>query len=78
MIELGEVTQAGCEVKADPDLLSSFYSDHFYTTIRKAHTEGSLALEQEEGGGSIERDFILLDRNAQHTLYLILKNRFEK
>lgn len=67
-------------LEPDPDLLVSMYSDNFYTMIRKslAGCSESLVLEQDNGAKSEERDIILLDRNAQHALYLILKNRFEK
>jgi hypothetical protein len=76
MMELVEVKQA-TDFEVDPDLLASFHCSEWYTTISKLTSNGpGILLEQDSEDG--EKDVVVLDQQAQHTLYLILKNRFEK
>ena len=73
-INVGEITQLE-ESWIDPDLLSTFYSGEYYTAINKKEDE--IYIDQISDNKE-DHDYVMLDRNAQHALYLILKNRFEK
>jgi hypothetical protein len=57
-----------------------FDNTHVATTVLKRTVKGSerLLVTQDPDRDSInDDDCVVLDENAQHALYLILKNRFE-
>jgi len=53
-------------------------SNNYPTTIESTPSDHLLLIQKNDpDGDSDDEDRVLLDKNAQHALYLILKNRFE-